>query len=88
MSLKTVKIAQQYLKAGYSPIPIKPGKKRPIITGWQEYANKTVGFEETKTMFANTDSIGLVCGFADMEVLDIDSKHFTGDEMSVFEAML
>ena len=88
MSLKTVKIAQQYLKAGYSPIPIKPGKKRPIITGWQEYANKTVGYEEAKTMFANTDSIGLVCGFADMEVLDIDSKHFTGDEMSIFEAML
>lgn len=88
MSLKTIKIAQQYLKAGYSPIPIKPGKKRPIISGWQEYANKTVGYEEAKTMFANTDSIGLVCGFADMEVLDIDSKHFTGDEMSVFEAML
>lgn len=85
---KTIKIAQQYLKAGYSPIPIKPGKKRPIISGWQEYANKTVGYEETKTMFANTDSIGLVCGFADMEVLDIDSKHFTGDEMAVFEAMI
>lgn len=83
-SINLIKIAKRYISAGFSPIPLYPGEKRPLLTGWAQYKDNTIGFEETQDLFANTTSIGLVCGFDGLEVLDIDSKHFEGDEMKRF----
>ena len=87
-SKTTTEIAQQYLSKGFSPIPIVPGEKRPTISGWTKYGADTIGFKEAEKLFANTDSIGLVCGYDNMEVLDIDLKYHKGDEMDRFEKML
>ena len=84
----TIEIAQMYLRAGFSPIPLVRGEKRPSVRAWQNYAQEPMGWSETEQLFADTDSIGLVCGFDGMEVLDIDSKHFDGDELNEFIDML
>lgn len=84
----TIEIAQMYLRAGFSPIPLVRGEKRPSVRAWQNYAQEPMGWSETEQLFADTDSIGLVCGFDGMEVLDIDSKHFDGDELTEFIDML
>ena len=84
----TIDIARMYLSAGFSPIPLVPGEKRPSVRAWQNYAQEPMGWAETEQLFTGTDSIGLVCGFDGMEVLDIDAKHFDGDELNEFIAML
>lgn len=83
-----IDIALMYIRAGFSPIPLVTGEKRPSVRAWQNYAIEPVGWAEAQSLFANTDSIGLVCGFDGMEVLDIDSKHFDGDELTEFIEMV
>jgi len=64
------------------------GEKRPAIKNWQRLGSEPISWADTEQMFNETDSIGIVCGYDGLEVLDIDAKHFDGDELTEFTAML
>lgn len=81
-------IARRYLAAGFSPVPLVRGEKRPAIKNWQRLGSEPISWADTEQMFNETDSIGIVCGYDGLEVLDIDAKHFDGDELTEFTAML
>ena len=76
--------ASQYLEHGYSPIPLVSGQKRPLLKDWTKYKENTI---EDLNLFT-TDSLGLVCGYNGLEVLDIDAKHFTGNEFEEYIELL
>jgi len=79
------KIAQKYHDAGFSPIPLIRGKKRPSIKGWQKHAETRI---EDFSVFSKTNGIGLVMGFDGIQCLDIDAKHFEGDEYNDFVSLI
>ena len=80
-----VKIAQRYRDAGCSPIPLKRDSKAPLLKGWQKYAEQPI---EDFKVFKDTNGIGLVMGFDGMQCLDIDSKHFEGNEYETFTNLI
>lgn len=79
------KIAQRYRDAGFSPIPLVPNSKRPSLKGWQKHAEEPVTNFDA---FGDTNGIGLVMGFDGVQCLDIDAKHFEGDEYNDFVALI
>ena len=79
------KIAQKYHDAGFSPIPLIRGKKRPAIKGWQKHAETRI---EDFSLFSKTNGIGLVMGYDGIQCLDIDAKHFEGDEYNDFVSLI
>jgi len=76
--------ASKYLEHGYSPIPLVSGQKRPLLKDWTKYKETPI---EDLNLFT-TDSLGLVCGYNGLEVLDIDAKHFTGNEFEEYIELL
>lgn len=78
------KAIKKYIEHGYSPIPLVSGQKRPLLKDWTKYKDEVI---EDLSLFTS-DSIGLVCGYNGLEVLDIDAKHFTGNEFVVFIDLL
>jgi len=76
--------ASKYLEHGYSPIPLVSGQKRPLLKDWTKYKDSPL---EDLSLFT-TDSLGLVCGYNGLEVLDIDAKHFTGNEFEEYIDLL
>jgi hypothetical protein len=82
--MKTTTIAKKYIAHGFSPIPLIDGEKRPSIRNWQQYGIEPMGLQEAEELFQNTGSIGLVMGFDGIQCLDIDAKHFKGEEYETF----
>lgn len=82
--MTTQTAAQKYLEYGYSPIPLVSGQKRPLLKDWTKYKDQPI---EDLNLFS-TDSLGLVCGYNGLEVLDIDAKHFEGDEFKEYIELL
>ena len=82
--MNTTTIATKYIAHGFSPIPLIDGEKRPSIRNWQQYSEEPMGLEEANQLFQNTNSIGLVMGFDGIQCLDIDAKHFKGEEYETF----
>ena len=80
-----VKIAQRYRDAGCSPIPLRRDSKIPALKGWQKHADAPI---KDFSVFASTNGIGLVMGYDGMQCLDIDAKHFEGDEYNEFVSLL
>ena len=76
-----IKIAHRYANAGFSPIPLVPNSKRPALKGWQKHAEDPI---TDFSVFEKTNGIGLVMGFDGIQCLDIDAKHFDGDEYAEF----
>ena len=76
--------AAKYLEHGYSPIPLVSGQKRPLLKDWTKYKDSPI---EDLSLFT-TDSLGLVCGYNGLEVLDIDAKHFEGNEFKEYIELL
>lgn len=81
---KAQQAAEKYLEHGYSPIPLVSGQKRPLLKDWTKYKESPI---QDLNLFT-TDSLGLVCGYNGLEVLDIDAKHFTGDEFKQYIELL
>ena len=79
------KIAKKYVDHGFKPIPLRPDSKIPAIKGWQKTIDEPV--TDFKP-FANTNSIGLVMGYDGIQCLDIDAKHFEGDEYNDFLSLI
>lgn len=80
-----IKIAKKYRDAGCSPIPLQPNSKAPSLKGWQKYSETQI---EDFSVFEKTNGIGLVMGFDGMQCLDIDAKHFEGDEYNEFVSLI
>ena len=80
-----IKIAQRYTDAGFSPIPLVPNSKRPALKGWQQHAETPI---EDFDVFKTTNGIGLVMGYDGVQCLDIDAKHFEGDEYNDFVSLI
>ena len=76
--------AKLYIEHGFSPVPLVSGQKRPLLKDWTKYKEAPI---EDLNLFT-TDSLGLVCGYNGLEVLDIDAKHFTGNEFKEYIALL
>jgi len=76
-----IKIAQRYRDAGCSPIPLRRDSKIPALKGWQKHAEEPI---EDFSVFASTNGIGLVMGYDNIQCLDIDAKHFEGNEYDTF----
>lgn len=81
---KAQQAAEKYIQHGFSPVPLVSGQKRPLLKDWTKYKDQAI---EDLSLFS-TDSLGLVCGFNGLEVLDIDAKHFTGKEFEQFLELL
>jgi len=80
-----VEIAKRYRDAGCSPIPLKRNSKAPALKGWQKHADAPI---EDFNVFKTTNGIGLVMGYDNIQCLDIDAKHFEGDEYNEFVALI
>lgn len=69
--------ALNYLKQGWSVIPIKPGSKLPSIASWKEYQTRLPTEAEIRKWWKATPSanLALVCGkISGVIVVDIDPK--------------
>lgn len=82
--MTTQQAAKKYQEAGFSPIPLVSGQKRPLLRDWTKYKEELI----TDYSLFTTDSLGLVCGYNNLEVLDIDAKHFEGEEFKEFIELL
>jgi len=80
--------AVNYIKAGFSPVPLIPNQKRPALKDWTRFKESPIGIQEAEELFNNTNSLGLICGYQGLEVLDIDSKNFEGNEYEEFLELL
>lgn len=80
-----IKIAKKYRDAGCSPIPLRRNSKAPALKGWQQYSEFQIQDFE---VFGQTNGIGLVMGFDNIQCLDIDAKHFEGDEYNEFVSLI
>ena len=80
-----IKIAQRYIDAGFSPIPLRRDSKIPALKGWQQYSEKQI---TDLDVFGKTNGIGLVMGYDGIQCLDIDAKHFEGDEYNDFVSLI
>lgn len=69
--------ALQYLKMGWSILPIKPNSKEPLID-WKDYQKRKLTEEELKKWFSitPTPNIGIVTGsVSNLCVLDVDGNN-------------
>jgi hypothetical protein len=80
-----IKIAERYRDHGFSPIPLRKDSKIPALKGWQKHADEPI---EDLSVFGTTNGIGLAMGYDGVQCLDIDSKHFEGDEYNEFVALV
>ena len=80
-----IKIAQKYIDAGFSPIPLIRDSKRPALKGWQKFVEQPIA---DLNVFKKTNGIGLVMGYDNIQCLDIDAKYFEGEEYEEFKSLL
>lgn len=81
---KLQQAASLYIEHGFSPVPLVNGQKRPLLKDWTKYKDQVI----TDLTLFTTDGLGLVCGYNGLEVLDIDAKHFEGNEFVEFIEIL
>lgn len=81
--------ASDYLKRGWSVIPLRPGTKLPAIR-WELYQQRCAGAEELNRWFARWPSIniGIVTGrISGLVVLDLDRRHGGFDSLAALERL-
>jgi hypothetical protein len=77
-------MAQDYIRRGWSVIPIKPRDKRPMIP-WKEFQTRYATPDELTEWFEETENgVGIVTGkLSNLTIVDCDSEeaiHFFEDE--------
>ena len=75
MNSNVLTYANNYLRSGLSPIPIRcDGSKAPAIPSWKPYQERQATASEMERWFGNGKlvGIGLVCGYGGLWVLDLD----------------
>ncbi len=83
-----LKIAKQYVKKGYSVIPVSPITKIPTIPNWGRYQVNPMSLEEVEVYFKDAKGIALLTGGSSRVVaLDADMKYdLSGDMWERFKA--
>ena len=68
--------AEALLDAGYSPLPILPGRKKPALREWSNYcaAPMTRGRIQGYGARWPRASLGVALGFAGVVALDVDTE--------------
>lgn len=82
---KTEQSALDYLKRGWSVIPVRPREKRPAIR-WLEYQSRLAREDEIKRWYQHREdaNVAIVTGaVSGLVVVDIDTRH--GGEESLAE---
>jgi hypothetical protein len=77
MTKKIAQLALEYLRRGWSVIPVRPHDKRPAIR-WLEYQHRLASEDEIKDWYQRwpDGNVGIVTGeVSGLVVLDIDPKH-------------
>jgi hypothetical protein len=69
MNNSTLDIVLDYHSRGWFPIPVPPGKKIPIIQGWQNLRLKR---EDLPHHFSNGTNVGLLLGSTSANLIDVD----------------
>lgn len=81
-----VKLAQKYIRAGYSVIPVGTNKI-PTIPGWRDYQEKPMSENDAVKLFKNASGIALLGGVNNVTIVDHDLKNdLTGDYYKRLEA--
>lgn len=84
MTRKIAQPALEYLRRGWSVIPIRPHDKRPAIR-WLEYQHRLASEDEIKKWYQRwpDGNVGIVTGvISGLVVLDIDPKHGGDDSIA------
>ena len=60
---------------GFNPIPIRPGTKRPALTGWQEWCTEPIPADLVAHLASSPVpyGIGLALGYRGLVAFDCDS---------------
>jgi hypothetical protein len=75
--------APAYREAGYSPIPERPGTKRPAILAWSAYCDRPPTREETEQWAAQYPGAGIALALGrSLNAIDIDT-----DDAEILEAV-
>jgi hypothetical protein len=67
--------ALEAIALGYSPIPIRPGSKRPALAGWSDLCDRAPDFQQIKAWLRRWPSAGVAVagGFGGLIIVDIDT---------------
>ena len=68
-------VAAMYLTAGWSVVPVTPGRKAPPLLPWQEFENRKPSLEEIKEWWTKWPdaNIAIVTGtISNLSVVDVD----------------
>jgi hypothetical protein len=70
-------IALPLLSAGYSPIPIIPGTKRPALAGWQRLCEAPLSPDKIERFTGSPIAygVGVALGFNRLIAIDIDADN-------------
>jgi len=68
--------AEALLDAGYSPLPIVPGQKKPALKEWSNYCAAPMTRDRIRDYGARRPraSLGVALGFAGVAALDVDTE--------------
>jgi len=68
--------AEALLDAGYSPLPIMPGRKKPALREWSDFCAAPMTRERIQSYGARWPraSLGVALGFAGVVALDVDTE--------------
>ncbi len=79
--------AKEYLRLGWSVVPIRPRAKLPLIA-WEQYQHRRAGEDEIAEWFRRWPdaNLGIVTGsVSHVVVLDIDPRHGGEESLAVLE---
>jgi hypothetical protein len=68
-------LADTLIELGFSPIPVDPATKQPIVTTWKPSQTEVVRYENYK------NGIAIVTGFNGLCVIDIDNHFKDADQL-------
>jgi putative DNA primase/helicase len=72
----TLSIAKEYVKRGFSVIPLQQRGKKPALPSWREFQGRRATEEELNSWFGNGSckNIGIIAGtISELVILDADS---------------
>jgi Bifunctional DNA primase/polymerase, N-terminal/Primase C terminal 1 (PriCT-1) len=89
MPVSAMAAASDYVKRGWSVIPLRPGTKLPAIR-WEPYQHHRAGEAELARWFERWPSItigGVTGGISGLVVLDVDLGHGGCDSLAALERL-
>ncbi|MEW4530613.1 bifunctional DNA primase/polymerase [Maioricimonas sp. JC845] len=67
--LTTIDAARDYIRRGWAPVPIPPGRKQPVVRGWPALR---IAADDVPQHFAAEGNIGLILGSPSGGLVDVD----------------